>query len=137
MNASNLTEAIRDYGSAKELARIIGCSEATAARYRRGETMPDALGLARLMARSRSIANAMLRLAGLDDLTMDLEEARLVRELHALQARREVPHAATEAASGAVSRPLVGLRDQMVDRAAARMSGALEDARNLRGSHDR
>lgn len=101
MNGAVLTTAIRDFGTAKEVARVVGCSEDTAARYRRGETSPDPVSLARLMSRSRAITNALLRLAGLDDLSMDLEEARLIRELRLLQARREVPHADADAASGA------------------------------------
>lgn len=88
MSASTLTDAIRDYGTAKDVALAAGCSEATAARYRRGETMPNPIGLARLMNRSKAIADAMLRLAGLDDLSMDLEEARLKRALARLQAIR-------------------------------------------------
>lgn len=132
MSASNLTAAIRDYGSAKEVARAVGCSEATAARYRRGETFPDALSVARLMASSRSIAAAMLRLAGLDDLSMDLEEARLRRELHELQARREVPHAAIAAMAGVPARPPMAGRDQEIDRAIGEMSRALDDGRRLR-----
>jgi len=42
------------------------------------ETMPDPLGLARLMGWSRAIANAMLRLAGLDDVSLELEWSRLI-----------------------------------------------------------
>jgi transcriptional regulator with XRE-family HTH domain len=108
MNSAHLTAAIHDYASTKEVARIVGCSEATAARYRRGETTPDALGLARLMGRSREIANAMLRLAGLDDLSLDLEQVRLERELRCLLAKRGGgPDVETEGAAGAVARPLV------------------------------
>lgn len=132
MNGAELTTAIRDYGSAKELARVIGCHEKTAARYRRGETLPDALSIARLMARSREIATAMLRLAGLDDLSMDLEEARLRRELHELQARREMPHAATAALAGVAARPPMAGRDSEIDRAIGEMSRALDDAAGLR-----
>lgn len=88
MNSATLTEAIRDFGTAKEIAQAGGCSVATAARYRRGETMPNPVILARLMGRSRLIAQAMLRLAGLDDLSMDLEEARLTHELQRLQQQR-------------------------------------------------
>jgi len=109
MNSATLTTAIRDFGTAKEIARVVGCSEATAARYRRGETMPDPLGLARLMGRSRSIANAMLRLAGLDDLSMDLEEARLAHELRRLQAQR-AEQANAHAALCADARDVVGRR---------------------------
>lgn len=104
VNAAILTDAIRDFGTAKEIARACDCSEATAARYKRGETMPDPIRLARLMAKSRDIANAMLRLAGLDDMSMDLEEARLTRELRKLQARRSgTQNVATHAALGAAA----------------------------------
>ena len=133
MNASSLTAAIAAHGSAKEIARVIGCSEATAARYRRGETIPDAIGLARLMGRSRSIATAMLRLAGLDDVSMDLEEARLTRELAALQAQRARRlDADTSPPSGSVARPLVAVRDRLADQATTRMKRALDDARRHR-----
>lgn len=88
MSGAVLTAAIADFGTAKEIARIVGCSPATAGRYRRGETMPDPLALARLMGRSRTIADVMLRLAGLDDLSLDLREARLRQELQRLQAQR-------------------------------------------------
>jgi hypothetical protein len=110
MNSANLTSAIRGYGTAKEVALVAGCSEATAARYRRGETMPDPIGLARLMGRSRSIAEAMLRLAGLDDLSMDIEEARLRHALHRLQLRRAgvVPDDGIDAPMGAAAGKVVG-----------------------------
>jgi transcriptional regulator with XRE-family HTH domain len=109
MNSATLTTAIRDFGSAKEIARVVGCSEATAARYRRGETMPDPLGLARLMGRSRTIAQAMLQLAGLDDLSMDLDEARLTRELQLLQQQRaERADAIAKAASRHSASEVVG-----------------------------
>jgi hypothetical protein len=117
-----LTAAIRDYGTAEEVALAAGCSVATAKRYRRGETMPNPIGLARLMNRSKAIADAMLRLAGLDDLSMDLEEARLKRELARLQAiraeskngpaRRDAGTEETSGApSGAAARPMVARRD--------------------------
>lgn len=112
MNSATLIAAIRDYGSAKDVAEAAGCSEATAARYRRGETMPNPVGLARLMNRSRAIAAAMLRMAGLDDESMDLEEAWLRRELHLLQAKRAGPgDADTEAADGAAARQMVARGD--------------------------
>jgi transcriptional regulator with XRE-family HTH domain len=107
--AATLTDAIRDFGSAKQIARAAGCSEATAARYRRGETMPGPLGLARLMARSRPVAEAMLRLAGLDDLSLDLEEARLMRELVRLRAKR-AGVLDVDAVAGAGARPGVAGR---------------------------
>lgn len=136
MSAASLTSAIRDSGSAKEVARAAGCSVATAARYRRGETMPDPLGLARLMGWSRGIANAMLRLAGLDDLRMDLEVAQLRQELHRLEARRGGPPdvETAQAALGGAAAQMVdpppgevkdtGLRALAIQRARA----ALRDA---------
>jgi transcriptional regulator with XRE-family HTH domain len=139
VNSAALTVAIRHFGSAKEVARIVGCSEATAARYRRGETMPDAVGMARLMGRSWQIALAMLRLAGLDDVSMDLEEARLRQELEQLQARREVHDAPTDAASGAAAPAVVDPRgclakaaDALSARATRRAARALLDAQRWR-----
>ncbi len=109
MSGATLTAAIRDYGTAKEVAQAAGCSEATAARYRRGETMPNPVILARLMGKSRAIANAMLRLAGLDDLSLDVEEARLWRELQRLRAKRpDIPNAEVDAALAARAREVVG-----------------------------
>jgi transcriptional regulator with XRE-family HTH domain len=109
MNSATLTTAIRGFGSAKEIARVVGCSEATAARYRRGETMPDPMGLARLMGRSRTIARAMLQLAGLDDLSMEVEEARLRHELHRLQQQRaERANADVDVAIRVAAHDLVG-----------------------------
>jgi len=135
MNSATLTAAIRDFGSAKEVARIVGCSEATAARYRRGQTMPDPVALARLMGRSRQIAQAMLRLAGLDDLSMDLEEAHLRRELRRLQTiNARPPDVGTEPAPRAAASQMVGQRgyvakaaDAMSSYATARLSDALDD----------
>lgn len=110
MNTATLTDAIRDFGTAKEIAQAVGCSVATAARYRRGETMPNPMILARLMGRSRTIAQVMLQLAGLDDVSMDLEEARLRRELHRLQAQRAEQSNAVVALRAA-ARDLVGRHD--------------------------
>jgi transcriptional regulator with XRE-family HTH domain len=133
VTSASLTAAIHAHGSAKEVARIVGCSEATAARYRRGETMPDVAGLARLMARSRSIADAMLRLAGLDDVSMDLEEARLTRELSELKAKRAgVLDAAVDAAARTTLRPMAAACVPEVDRAEARVTRALDIAKRYR-----
>jgi transcriptional regulator with XRE-family HTH domain len=108
MNAATLTSAIADFGTAKQIARIIGCSPATAARYRRGETFPNPQGLARLVGHSQKIADAFLRLAGLDDVSLDLEEARLTRELQRLQALRAgISHGTPDPPSGPATRPLV------------------------------
>lgn len=93
-----LTAAFRAFGTAKQLARAGGCSVPTAQRYQRGETTPDVLTLARLMAQSRAIADAMLRLAGLDDLSLDIEQARLVRSLADLEQKRLAAHEALERA---------------------------------------
>ena len=74
--------------------------------------MPNPVGLARLMGRSRAVAAAMLRMAGLDDESMDLEEAWLKRELHRLQAQRAGPgDAETEAADGVATRQMVARDD--------------------------
>jgi transcriptional regulator with XRE-family HTH domain len=137
VDSADLTAAIRDYGTSKEVARVVGCSEATAARYRRGETMPDAVGLARLMGRSHRIAQAMLRLAGLDDLSMELEEARLREELQRFQAQRAgLPDVETDSAPGAAARPVVGVRGRLAraadDHALRKMAAALDDAKRQR-----
>lgn len=135
MTSATLTGAIRDSGTAKEVAAVGRCSEATAARWRRGETMPNPVSLARLMGWSRGIANAMLRLAGLDDLSMDLEEARLKQELRRLEARRgEMPNVeTTDAPPGAAAGTLANKRnreaaDPVRDRAIGRAWDALRDA---------
>jgi transcriptional regulator with XRE-family HTH domain len=86
--SGTLAQSIREFGSAKKVARAAGCSVATAGRYQRGETIPDAVTIARLMAASRCIADAMLRLAGLDDVSLHLQEMRLERDLEQLRARR-------------------------------------------------
>lgn len=139
MSGAILTSAIRESGSAKEVARAAGCSVATAARYRRGETMPDPLGLAKLMGWSRQIANAMLRLAGLDDLSMDLEEARLRQELRRLEARRggSLDVETTEAPAGAAAGTMVGTQsgtkpEAVNERALKRAWDALRDAERRR-----
>jgi transcriptional regulator with XRE-family HTH domain len=115
VSSATLIAAIRDFGTAKEVALAAGCSEATAARYRRGETMPNPVILARLMNRSRAIADAMLRLAGLDDAIMDVQEARLLRELARLQAMRgakngPVPGETSGASDSAAAGRVVGRR---------------------------
>lgn len=115
MNGAVLTSAIRDFGTAKEVARVVGCSEDTAARYRRGETMPNPVALARLMGHSLKIAQAMFRMAGLDDLNPDLEEARLRHELRKLEASRagSLNGRIADLKSGMVkaAKPMVGRRD--------------------------
>ncbi len=83
-----LTAALLAFGPAKELARAAGCHLVTAHRYRNGETIPDALTLTRLMSRSRAIADAVLRMAGLDELSLEIEEARLLREVAELREKR-------------------------------------------------
>jgi hypothetical protein len=84
-----LTEAMqRAFGTAKELAYAGGFSVPTAERYRRGDTFPDAMTLIRLISKSRVIADAVLRMAGLDDLSLDLEQARLVCALTELEQKR-------------------------------------------------
>ena len=104
-----LTEAMqRAFGTAKELACAGGFSVVTAERYRRGESFPDGLTLTRLMGRSRVIAEAVMRMAGLDDLSLDQEQARLVRslaELEAKRAKRNADLAAAYAVAGIAEKP--------------------------------
>jgi hypothetical protein len=84
-----LTEAMqRAFGTAKELAYAGGFSVATAERYRRGDSFPDGLTLTLLMSKSRVITDAVLRMAGLDDLSLDQEQARLCRSLAEIEQRR-------------------------------------------------
>lgn len=98
-----LTDALlRGFGTAQELATAGGVSLDTAKRYRRGETYPDVFTLARLMQHSRVITEAMLRLAGLDDVWLDQERERLLRELIDLQQKR-APHVAAAMAAAEVS----------------------------------
>ncbi len=87
-DAAILTAALLAFGPAKELARAAGCHLVTAHRYRNGETIPDALTLTKLMRRSRAIADAVLRMAGLDELSLEIEEARLLREVAELREKR-------------------------------------------------
>jgi hypothetical protein len=89
---AGLIEAFRTFGSAKELARAGGVSVFTAQRYRSGYTTPDVITLTRIMAQSRAVADAVLRMAGLDDRSMDIEEARLLRSFLDLQAKRLALH---------------------------------------------
>jgi transcriptional regulator with XRE-family HTH domain len=92
-----LTAAFRTF-SAKELARAGGISVETAKRYRTGLTTPDVLTLTRLMRQSRAIADAVLRLAGLDDLSLDIEQGRLVRALADIEQQRLAAHEALDRA---------------------------------------
>lgn len=108
---STLTEAMRAFGSAKQLAIAAGCHINTAKNYQLGYTFPDIVGLTRLMARSRAVTDAVLRMAGLDDLSLDLETARLTRLLAELHERRQEPHASLDQASPASGRSVpVGRR---------------------------
>lgn len=84
-----LTEALRAFGTAKVLARAASCHPKTAERWQRGDTQPDVLSLTKLMGKSRAIADAILKMAGLDDLSLAQEEARLVRELTELRNSRK------------------------------------------------
>jgi transcriptional regulator with XRE-family HTH domain len=88
VNSSLLTTAIHDFGTAKQVARVARCSEPTAARYRRGDTMPDPVRLARLMGASDAVATAILTMAGLGHVAVALREARLEAELDEIRARR-------------------------------------------------
>ena len=95
-----LAEALRlGFGTAKEMAAAGGISVQSAIRYRRGETYPDVFTIARLMRQSRVVAEAVLRMAGLDDVWLDQEQARLLRELIDLQQRRAPYVAAAMAAA--------------------------------------
>lgn len=85
---ARLTEAIRQSGSAKEIARVTGVSIETAKRYRAGKSIPNALGLTRLMRWSRTFAAAVLWLVDMREESLDREEARLTQELHRLRAQR-------------------------------------------------
>jgi hypothetical protein len=116
-----LTEALRAYGTAKELALAGGFSVNTAERYRRGEGLPDVLALTRLMGKSRLIAEAVLRMAGLDDLSLDQEQARLVRSLAELEAKRARRHAglAQAYAVAGITPPAQAGRETGAARAAA------------------
>jgi len=87
-----LISAIYNIGPAKKVARIVGCSEPTAKRYRLGYTLPDPVRLARLMAASRAVTDAVLAMAGLDDLALSLREAELDREIQALRDKRAARH---------------------------------------------
>jgi hypothetical protein len=104
-----LVEALKaGFPSAKHLAIAGGISVNTAERYRRGETYPDVFTTARLMRHSRAVADAMLKMAGLDDLSLDQEQARLVRELAEIEQKRAGRHAAMAtayAAAGVVPPP--------------------------------
>ena len=104
-----LTAALlQGFSTAQELATAAGVSLDTARRYRRGHTYPDALTVARLMQHSRLVVDAMLRMAGLDDLSLDQEQTRLLRELLDLQQRR-TPYVA--AAMAAAENPVAGAQD--------------------------
>ncbi len=86
--SATLMHALQQVGSAKVLARLAEVSPKTAQRWQSGETQPDAGTMLLLMRRSRHVADAVLRAVGLNDLLMDVEEARLVADLARLRARR-------------------------------------------------
>lgn len=101
-----LTAALKGFGTAKELALAAGCSHRTAQHYQAGYSFPDVLRLTRIMAKSRAVTEAVLRMAGLDDASLDLEEARLRRLLAELEVRRAELHArlaAAEALAGSTA----------------------------------
>lgn len=83
-----IATALRGVGSAKVLARLAGVSPKTAWRWQQGETQPDATTMVLLMARSQALANAILRAAGLTDLLMDIEEARMLAAFAEHRAKR-------------------------------------------------
>jgi hypothetical protein len=87
--------------------------------------------LAGLRNRARQFGDTMLRLAGLDDLSMDLEEARLRQELRRLQAKRggSPDVETTEAVSGKVADTrgrVAKAREALSDRAASAALALLE-----------
>jgi hypothetical protein len=110
-----LTEALRiGFPTAKHLALAGGFSVQSAVRYRRGETYPDVFTTARLMRHSRAVADAMLKLAGLDDLSLELEQARLARSFIAIEAERTAQNAALAKAYKLAGRDLpASLREEV------------------------
>ncbi len=87
-----LTFALRSAGTAKQIARVAGVSKSTAQRYRAGHSVPPVLELSRLMRWRIGIVAAVLRMAGLDDASMDAREARLTHDLHRLLAKHGISH---------------------------------------------
>jgi len=88
-----LTAAFRAFGTAKELANAGGISPITAYRYQNAMTTPDLRVVTRLMGKSREIRDAVLRMAGCDDVSLELETARLTKLLADLQERRAMAYA--------------------------------------------
>jgi hypothetical protein len=116
---------MRTFGTAKELAHAGGFSVYSAVRYQRGESFPNVLTLTRLMAASRAIAEAVLRAAGMDDLSMDIEQARLLRSLAELQAKRLALHADVVALGqvSSLARGATSAADQLAGGARRRSTG--------------
>jgi len=96
-----LTAAFRAFGTAKELANAGGISPITAYRYQNAMTTPDLRVVTRLMGKSREIRDAVLRMAGCDDVSLELETARLTKLLADLQERRAMAYADLDAAKAA------------------------------------
>ena len=93
--------ALRELGTAKQAARIADVSHRTMERWQRGEGQPPCHVLIGLMGKSMAFARAVLRQAGLTDLLMDIEEARMVAALAEHRAKRlrdplhdQTPHTA-------------------------------------------
>jgi len=106
---SGITDALRAFGTAKQLALAAGCSLSTAKRYQAGYCVPDLLVLTRLMGRSRTIVDAVLHAAGCDDVSLELETARLTKLLAELHERRAAAYADLEQAEAALDAvPAVG-----------------------------
>ena len=103
---AGLVAAMRAFGTAKELALAGGCHLDTAKRYRAGETLPDLPTAIRLMAASRAIRDAVLHAAGCDDVSLELETARLTRLLLELHERRAEAYARLEADEAALASDL-------------------------------
>lgn len=85
---------------AKVLANAGDVSEATAKRWRAGNTTPESTTLIRLMDRCPPIREAVLRLLGLDDERLAAEEARLIQQLIAYRQKRSGGNGETPATQG-------------------------------------
>lgn len=109
---AHLTDAIRSSGPAKHIARAAGVSVNTAKRYRNGRTLPDGLRLTRLARWSKPIRDAVIRLMGLDQASMDALQVRLEQESHRDRAETSriggAPDARTETMEGAATGEVVG-----------------------------
>jgi hypothetical protein len=126
MSVDAITNACRQAGTAKEVARMTGRSPRTVERWQRGEAEPPASVIVTLMRTSREFAQTILAATGLTNEAMDAEEDRLIAELIALRVRRraDAQDPAPDGASGGA--------DGIGDRALALAAGALSVSRLLR-----